>query len=104
MLNTSLWVIGSLLHLIASLAIVVFIIRVILDWVAFFQPHWHPRGLVLITANLVHLLTDPPVRLLRRYIPPLRLGNGISLDIGFMLLFLVCMLAQNLGAYLAWSV
>lgn len=43
--------------------------------------------MILVLANLVYALTDPPLRLLRRFIPPLRLGN-VALDVGFVVLFL----------------
>ncbi|KGF05441.1 YggT family protein [Arcanobacterium sp. S3PF19] len=61
-------------------------IRVILDFVPFFLRGWVPRGPVLIFANIVYRLTDPPLRLLSRYIPPLRLG-GLAFDLGFLVLF-----------------
>jgi YggT family protein len=43
---------------------------------------------VLLLAELVYTLTDPPLRFLRRFIPPLRLG-GVSLDLSFLVLIIV---------------
>jgi YggT family protein len=37
---------------------------------------------------VVFTLTDPPVKLLRRLIPPLRLG-AVSLDLSLMILLIV---------------
>jgi YggT family protein len=37
---------------------------------------------------VVYTATDPPLRLLRRYIPSVRLGT-VALDLSFMVLFLV---------------
>ena len=70
--------------------------RVILDLVPFFARGWRPRGIVLVVANLLYALTDPPIRWLRRFVPPLRLGGGMAIDVGFMLLFLVLIVAQRL--------
>ncbi len=65
----------------------VLIARLILDFVQVFARSWEPRGLLLIVAEAVYTLTDPPLRLLRRIIPPLRLG-GISFDLAFLVLLI----------------
>ena len=36
----------------------------------------------------VFAVTEPPLKLLRRFIPPLRLG-GVAIDIAFIVLFLL---------------
>ena len=71
--------------------------RVIVDWVQFFVRGWRPRGPFLVVANLLYSLTDPPIRWLRRFVPPLRLGGGMAIDVGFMVLFLVLIVAQRLA-------
>ncbi|MBK6763621.1 MAG: YggT family protein [Micrococcales bacterium] len=48
---------------------------------------WQPKGVVLIIAEIIYTLTDPPLRLLRRIIPPIRFG-GIALDVAFLVLFI----------------
>jgi YggT family protein len=63
------------------------IIRMIVSWIQAFSRDWHPRGVVLVVAELVFTATDPPLRFLRRYIPSLRLGT-VALDLSFMVLFL----------------
>ncbi|MDN5964387.1 MAG: YggT family protein [Actinomyces sp.] len=78
----------------------VLLTRMVLDWVRFFSPQWRPRGILLAVANLVYALSDPPLRLLRRRIPPLRLGQGFALDVGFMVLFIAVILVQRLGLLL----
>lgn len=53
-----------------------------------------------MAAGIIYALTDAPLRLLRRVIPPLRLGP-IALDIGTVILFFVIGLLQNLvGVFL----
>ena len=37
-------------------------------------------------ANLVHALTDPPLRLIRQRVPMARLG-GVGIDLSFLVLF-----------------
>ncbi len=48
---------------------------------------FRPRGPMLVLFEVVYTTTDPPLRLLRRFIPPLRLGS-IAFDLGFLLLFI----------------
>jgi len=67
------------------------IIRMIISWIQAFSRDWRPRGAVLVVAEGVFTATDPPLRLLRRYIPSLRLGT-VALDLSFMVLFLVLIL------------
>jgi YggT family protein len=74
------WVLSAFLLLLIG--------RLILSWVQAFARDWRPRGVVLVIAETVFTVTDPPLRFLRRYIPSLRLGT-VALDLSFTLLFLV---------------
>ena len=71
--------------------VLVLIARVVVDWVRIFARDWVPRGIVLVLVEFLYTVTDPPLRLLRRFIPPLRIG-GIALDLAFLVLFLGCYL------------
>ncbi len=67
--------------------------RLVLDWIQVFSRDWTPRGVLLVVANVVYALTDPPLRFLRRYIKPLPLGQ-IQLDLSFLVLFIAVNIAQ----------
>lgn len=84
----------SLLRLIVFLFFIALIVRMIFDWVQVFSRDWKPRGVVLIAAEAVYSTTDPPLRALRKVIPPLRIG-GVALDLAFMLLFLIVVILLN---------
>lgn len=92
--------VGTVVSIASGLYLLVMLVRMVLDWVRFFSPQWRPSGVVLFLANLVYALTDPPLRWFRRFIPPLRLGQGVALDVGFMVLFVVVILVQRIGAWL----
>ena len=83
------------LSVLVNLYMMVLFARVILDWIQFFARGWRPRGILLIVANVLYALTDPPIRWIGRFIPPLRVGGGMAIGVGFMVLFLVLMLAQR---------
>jgi YggT family protein len=70
------------------LYLLILIGRLIISWIQAFSRDWSPTGIVLVVAEGVYTATDPPLRLLRRYIPNLRLGN-VALDLSFMVLFLL---------------
>jgi YggT family protein len=79
--------VGSILDLILLLAIVLLIARFVLDWVQMFARSWRPRGIVLVFCEGLYSLTDPPLRAVRRVIPPLRLGS-VMLDLSPMILLI----------------
>ncbi len=60
--------------------------RLILDYVRIFSPAWRPRGLFLGIADAVYRLTDPPLKLVGRFVPPLRLGP-VAFDLSFIVLY-----------------
>ena len=74
-----------------TLYVVVLIGCMILTWVMAFVRPWYPPRPVKLVAETIFTLTDPPLKFLRRYIPPLRIGS-MSLDLSFMLLFIVVLI------------
>ena len=71
--------------------LLVLIGRMIFGWIQAFARSWHPTGVVLVVAEAVFTATDPPLKFLRRYIPPLRLGT-VAMDLSFMVLFIVVLI------------
>jgi len=63
-------------------------IRFVVDWVQIFARSWVPRGLLLVLLETVYSVTDPPIKALRKVIPPLRLGN-FALDLSFIIVMIV---------------
>ena len=90
---------GLVIELLCFLALTLLLIRLVVDWIQMFARSWTPRGPLLVVLEGVYSLTDPPVKALRRMIPPLRLG-GISLDLSFLLLILVVYLVRALNTAL----
>jgi YggT family protein len=68
--------------------------RMIFTWVQTFSRTWTPSGVLLVVAETVFTLTDPPLRFLRRYIRPLRIGS-VALDLSFMVLFFAVLIMVN---------
>jgi YggT family protein len=78
------FVIGNVLHGLLWLFILFLWIRFVFDWVQVFARSWSPGGALLVALELVYSVTDPPIKALRRFIPPIRIGN-FALDLSFIL-------------------
>lgn len=77
LLRTALW-----------LYFILLIGRLILDYIQMFARSWRPHGPVLVLAEIIYTATDPPLRALRKIIPPLRIGS-ITLDLSFIVLLIL---------------
>jgi len=81
----------EVLTYVLTIYLVVLIGRMIFSWVQAFAREWRPTGILLVIAESIFTITDPPLRLLRRFIPTLRLGM-VALDLSFMVLFIVILI------------
>ncbi len=80
-------VIGSTLGTILTIYLVILIARLVLDYVVIFARDWRPSGVVLVIVEAIYTVTDPPIKALRRVIPPIRIGN-ISFDLAFLIVLI----------------
>lgn len=92
----------SIIALVVYIALTIFFVlmwaRFILDLVRLFARGWRPRGLGLVLAEAVFAVTDPPIKIVRRVIPPLRVG-GAALDFAWTIVMLatVILISVALG-------
>ena len=80
-------VVGSILDFLLYIFFALLIGRLILDWIQVFARDLRPRGAMLVIAETVYSVTDPPLKALRKVIPPLTLG-AIRVDLAFLVLML----------------
>jgi len=85
--------VGEVIAFVLWACVLVLIARFVIDWVQVLARSWRPRGLVLVICEAVYTVTDPPLRVLRRVIPPLRLG-AVALDLSPMVLLIALYLLQ----------
>jgi YggT family protein len=89
----------SLLALVAYWALQIYfyalIGRLILDLMMSLNPSFRPKGILLPVAEIVFTVTDPPLKFLRQFIKPVRVGS-ISLDFGWTLLVLGVVFLQGI--------
>lgn len=84
----------TILNTIVFIFFVILVGRLVIDWIQVFARDWRPHGVVLVIAEGIYSATDPPLRALRRLIPPLRIGQ-VQLDLAFIVLFLIVGIALN---------
>lgn len=82
-------VVGVVIELVLWFYILLIFARLVTEWVQMFARSWQPVGPGLVALELVYSATDPPIRLLRRLVPPLRLG-GQAIDLSVLFVLLVC--------------
>ncbi len=92
--------IASIAYILLLIYILVLLARLILEYIPVFNREWRPRGAGLIAAELVYTVTDPPIKLLRRFIPPLRIGP-VAIDFAFALTMLLCFILLSVTRSLA---
>ena len=80
--------VGSLIHTVLWIFLLLLFARMILSWVPVLVRDWEPRGPMLVVAESVYSVTDPPLRALRRVLRPVRVGN-IQLDLAFIGLYIL---------------
>jgi YggT family protein len=87
---------GLAIELVLYVAILVLLARLVVDWIQMFARAWTPRGPLLVVLEGVYTITDPPIRAIRRILPPLRLG-GTVIDLSFFVVLLIAYLLQYLN-------
>ena len=87
--------VGNALLFILWIALVLLIARFVLDWVQMLARNWRPRGVIAVVCEGLYSVTDPPLRVVRGVIPPLRLG-AVMLDLSPMILIIGIFILQRI--------
>ena len=87
---------GQILATVLWLYILLFLFRIVFDLVQAFSRGWSPRGPLLVIVELIYTLTDPPLKAVRKVVPPLRLGS-VQLDLAFLVVLIGLNLLQSLA-------
>jgi len=90
-------IVGDILSAALWIYFLLLIFRLIMDFVFQFARSYEPRGPMLVALEVTYTLTDPPLKLIRRFIPPLRIG-GIAIDLAFLILIITVQVLQRVVA------
>jgi YggT family protein len=86
--------VGLVILFVTYVAILLLIIRFVIDWVQLLARSWRPRGLMAAFCEAIYTVTDPPLRAIRNVIPPIRLG-GAMLDLSPMVLLIALYIVRQ---------
>ncbi|WP_338751636.1 YggT family protein [Janibacter alittae] len=81
-------IVREVLDLLLGIYLYILIGRLIFEWIQVFARQWRPQGVILVIAEAIYTATDPPLKAIRRVVPPLRLG-GVAIDLAFLILIIL---------------
>ncbi|KQB85229.1 YggT family protein [Corynebacterium oculi] len=86
---------GLVLLILLRIFTLLLIVRIVVEMIQSFSRSFRPPRAFYLVAEPIFRVTDPPLKALRRVIPPLNMG-GVALDISVIVLFLICSLLSQL--------
>ena len=89
-----------IVYVVLTVFLVLLFARFVVDWVMVLARSWRPAGVVAAGLEVVYSTTDPPLKAVRRVIPPLNLGT-IRLDLGFMVVLIAVVILRGIVGGLA---
>lgn len=91
--------VGQVVASVLNLYFLLLLFRLVMEYVFLFARSFRPSGLLAAALEVTYTLTDPPLRLVRRAIPPLRLG-GVAIDLGFLVVIVAVQLLAGFARQL----
>ncbi len=73
--------------------------RLVIDLVRMLARRWRPQGAALVIAEVVFSVTDPPIKAVRRVVPPLRLGN-VALDLAWTIVAIAVLILMTVRRWI----
>lgn len=89
-------IVGQTAYMVLWAFLILLIARLVIDWILLLARTWRPSGAIAALFEVVFSVTDPPLRFVGRFVPPLRLGN-VALDMSFLLVFLAVQFGMTLA-------
>ena len=87
-------IVFQILYVLLYLFFIVLLARFVLGAVLQYGRRWQPSRGASAGLESVWSVTDPPLKALRRVIPPLRIGN-VSLDLASIVLLVILFVLMN---------
>ena len=87
--------VADVLYLVVWLFVLIMFVRLVLEWVQVLARSWRPHGVWVVLFEIVYTVTDPPLRAVRRLVPPLTIGS-FRIDLAFIIVLLACSLLMTL--------
>lgn len=85
---------GLLLYWVLQFYFYAMLARFIADLVMSVNRSWRPPGLLMPILDFAYTITDPPLKFVRRFVPPLRMGP-IALDLAWTIVLVGVLVLQG---------
>jgi YggT family protein len=85
----------SIISTVLLVFLILLFLRLIFEYVFLLARGFRPQGPLVFLLETIYSVTDPPLKALRRVLPPLRIGQ-VSLDLAFLVVFS--------GTWILWNV
>lgn len=85
---------GQILGFALQIFFYLMIARFIVELVMSFNRSWRPSGLLLPLLDITYTITDPPLKFVRRFVPPLQMGP-IALDLAWTIVLFAVLILQG---------
>lgn len=92
-------VVATIVYYFLVVFVIAMWVRFIVDLVRALRPGWRPRGFWLVILTAVLAFTDPPIKLTRRLIKPVRLGT-MQVDFAWTIVLLVAVVLMYIAGSL----
>jgi YggT family protein len=77
--------------------ILVMWVRLIIEFVRSAKPDWRPRSFGLVLLSAMYAITDPPLKVVRKVIKPVRFG-AVAIDFAWTIVLIVAIILSNVVA------
>jgi YggT family protein len=84
---TAVSIVATIVYIALNVFALVMWARFVLDLARAFARQWRPRGFGLVLAEAAYTITDPPIKAVRKVVPPLRIGGG-AIDFAWSIVML----------------
>lgn len=86
--------VGQILGFALQIFFYLMIARFIAELLMSFNRSWRPSGLLLPILDITYSITDPPLKFVRRFVPPIQIG-GIALDLAWTIVLFGVLILQG---------
>jgi YggT family protein len=88
-------ILGTILYWALQLFVYAMFARFIVDFIMSVNRGWRPPAILMPVVDFAFTITDPPLKLVRRFVPPVRLGV-VALDLAWTIVLIAALFLQRL--------
>ena len=86
---------GQILYWAVQLFVYAMFARFIVEFVMSVNRGWRPPAILMPVVDFAFTITDPPLKFVRRFVPPIRLGI-VALDLAWTIVLIAALFLQRL--------